>query len=141
MRLGPHISIRIDSVFPYIIHSEWCALTWRYVKVSTSHIWNLLTSSHTTKRSSLLILLYNFHLLSYYYITGYKDDAKLHFLNIYFASPTFDKVINDEKANFETKLSAIGGTIGLFAGVSILSAVEILYFIVKIFLSKVLPSK
>ena len=81
----------------------------------------------------------NFHILSY--ITGYKDDAELHFLNIYFASPTFDKVINDEKANFETKLSAIGGTIGLFAGVSILSAVEILYFIVKIFLSKVLPSK
>ena len=89
--------------------------------------------------SHCLFVYKNFHILSY--ITGYKDDAELHFLNIYFASPTFDKVINDEKANFETKLSAIGGTIGLFAGVSILSAVEILYFIVKIFLSNVLPSK
>ena len=83
--------------------------------------------------------LQNYYFLSY--ISGYKDDVKLQFVNIYFASPTFDKIINDEKANFETKLSAIGGTIGLFAGVSILSAVEILYFFVKIFLNKMLPSK
>ena len=86
-----------------------------------------------------LFNLENFNLLSY--ISGYKDDVQLHFVNIYFASPTFDKIINDEKANFETKLSAIGGTIGLFAGVSILSAAEILYFFVKGFMNKMLPIK
>ena len=86
-----------------------------------------------------LFNLENFNLLSY--ISGYKDDVQLHFVNIYFASPTFDKVKNDERANLETKLSAIGGTVGLFAGMSFLSAVEILYFFGKIFLSKILPRK
>ena len=38
----------------------------------------------------------------------------------------------DTAAKFEDKLSAIGGTMGLLTGFSIISAVEILYFIAKI---------
>ena len=56
------------------------------------------------------------------------EEAKLHWIRIYFRSPTFDRVIRDEKANFVTKLSAIGGTMGLFAGFSIISGIELLYF-------------
>ena len=37
----------------------------------------------------------------------------------------------DEKANFETKVSIIGGTMGLFAGFSIISAVEFIFFVIK----------
>jgi len=36
------------------------------------------------------------------------------------------------KTNFETKLSTIGGTMGLFTGFSLLSAVEIFYHLFKI---------
>ena len=53
-------------------------------------------------------------------------------MKIYFATPTFDHIEKDEKANFETKLSAIGGTMGLLTGFSIISGVEICYFAVKI---------
>ena len=56
------------------------------------------------------------------------EKPTLHWIRIYFSSPTFDKVTRDEKANFVTKLSAIAGTMGLFAGFSIISGIESLYF-------------
>ena len=40
----------------------------------------------------------------------------------------------DRAAKFVDKLSAIGGTMGLLTGFSIISGVEILYFMVKIIL-------
>ena len=58
--------------------------------------------------------------------------GKLHWIRIYFAVPTFDRFTKDEKANFVDKLSAIGGTMGLLTGFSIISGVEIIYFGVKI---------
>ena len=61
--------------------------------------------------------------------------AKLYWVRIYFDTPTFDRITKDEKANFETKLSAIGGTMGLLTGFSIISGVEILYFGFKIAIS------
>ena len=59
---------------------------------------------------------------------GFERQTKLHWVKIYFATPTFNLVTKDEKANFEDKLSSIGGTMGLFTGFSILSAMEIIYF-------------
>jgi hypothetical protein len=53
-------------------------------------------------------------------------------VKIYFETPTFDQITKDEKANFETKLSAIGGTMGLLTGFTLISGVEIVYFACKI---------
>ena len=58
--------------------------------------------------------------------------TELHWIRIYFGTPTFDRITKDEKANFFDKLSAIGGTMGLLTGFSIISGVEIIYFGVKI---------
>ena len=41
-------------------------------------------------------------------------------------------MIQDQKAKTVDKLSAIGGTLGLLTGFSIISGVEILFFILKI---------
>ena len=67
------------------------------------------------------------------------DDSELNlrFLRIYFYATTFDKITKDRAAKFEDMLSAIGGTLGLLTGFSIISAVEILYFSVKIILQAV----
>ena len=66
----------------------------------------------------------------------YKPEkSKLHWVRIFFSSPTFDRVTRDEKANFVSKLSAIGGTMGLFTGFSIISGIEILYFGCKLMFS------
>ena len=55
-------------------------------------------------------------------------------MRIYFYATTFDRITKDRAAKFVDKLSAIGGTMGLLTGFSIISGVEIVYFVVKILL-------
>ena len=53
-------------------------------------------------------------------------------MRIYFDTPTFNKITKDRAAKFEDMLSAIGGTMGLLTGFSLISAVEIGYFAARI---------
>ena len=53
-------------------------------------------------------------------------------MRIYFDTPTFDRIEKDRAAKFVDMLSAIGGTMGLLTGFSIINGVEILYFAAKI---------
>ena len=55
----------------------------------------------------------------------------MRYVRIYFDTPTFDRITKDRAAKFVDMLSAIGGTMGLLTGVSIISLVEIGYFTVK----------
>ena len=73
-------------------------------------------------------------------IQGYEWENKLRFVRIYFDTPTFDRITKDRAAKFVDMLSAIGGTMGLLTGFSIISGVEIIYFTAKIIL-KVLQRK
>ena len=66
-------------------------------------------------------------------LLGFKWKNKLHYVRISFDTPTFDRIEKDRAAKFVDMLSAIGGTMGLLTGFSIISGVEILYFAVKIF--------
>ena len=61
--------------------------------------------------------------------------SKLRFAKIRFETPTFDRVTKDQAAKFVDMLSAIGGTMGLLTGFSIISGVEIIYFVIKIALN------
>ena len=56
----------------------------------------------------------------------------MRFVRIYFETQTFDKIVKDRAAKFVDMLSAIGGTMGLLTGFSIISGVEIIYFVAKI---------
>ena len=64
-------------------------------------------------------------------LADYEWKHKMRFVRIYFDTPTFDRITKDRAAKFVDMLSAIGGTMGLLTGFSIISAVEILYFITK----------
>ena len=66
--------------------------------------------------------------------SNYRWRNKLRYVRIYFDTPTFDRVTKDRAAKFVDMLSAIGGTMGLLTGFSIISGVEIIYFGVKIIL-------
>ena len=55
-------------------------------------------------------------------------------VRIYFDTPTFDRITKDRAAKFVDMLSAIGGTMGLLTGFSIISGVEVLYFTSKVIL-------
>ena len=60
---------------------------------------------------------------------------KLRLVRIYFDTPIFDRITKDRAAKFVDMLSAIGGTMGLLTGFSIISAVEIVYFSGRIILN------
>ena len=64
----------------------------------------------------------------------------LRYVRIFFDTPTFDRVTKDSAAKFVDRLSAIGGTMGLLTGFSIISAVEIVYFASKVIL-KIMKKK
>ena len=91
------------------------------------------------------------------YNSGWEPSVELHVVHIYFNTPTFDHITKvsdiiiiyhkllpdhqDAKTNTMTQISVIGGTLGLFTGFSIMSAVEIIYFIVKSFLGRIERTK
>ena len=53
-------------------------------------------------------------------------------MGIYFDTPTLDIITKDRAAKFTDILSAIGGTMGLLTGFSLISGIEILFFTGKI---------
>ena len=80
-----------------------------------------------------MITLYLTHNVLTLIIIGYQWENRLRFVRIYFDTPTFDRITR--AAKFMDMLSAIGGTMGLLTGFSIISGVEILYFAGKIILN------
>ena len=71
-------------------------------------------------------------MIFYIIFIDFEWKNKLRLVRIYFDTPTFDKIEKDRAAKFVDMLSAIGGTMGLLTGFSIISGVEILYFAAKI---------
>ena len=65
-------------------------------------------------------------------ILDYEWNNKIRLVRIYFDTPTFDRITMDRSAKFEDMLSAVGGTMGLLTGFSIICEVEIVSFAVKI---------
>ena len=55
----------------------------------------------------------------------------LKYIRIFFDTTTINKITKDRAAKFVDMLSAIGCTTGLLTGFSIISRVEILYFIMS----------
>ena len=60
-------------------------------------------------------------------------------VEIYFDTATFDDIERDKKIKTEAQLSLIGGTMGLLTGFSIISGVEIIFFLFR-YTSWVAPS-
>ena len=75
-----------------------------------------------------------------YFFQDYDLELKLRFVRIYFDVTTFERITKDRAAKFVDMLSAIGGTMGLLTGFSIISGVEIVYFASK-FILKVFKKK
>ena len=53
-------------------------------------------------------------------------------MEIYFDTATFDDIERDKKIKTEAQLSLIGGTMGLLTGFSIISGVEIIFFLFRL---------
>ena len=55
----------------------------------------------------------------------------LRVVQIYFDTATYDEIVKDVSVTLADRLGVIGGTMGLFSGFSFLSALEIVYFLIK----------
>ena len=65
-------------------------------------------------------------------ILGEEIKSTLQLVQIYFDTATFDEVERDKKIKKEAQLSLIGGTMGLLTGFSIISGVEIVFFLLRL---------
>ena len=65
-----------------------------------------------------------------------ESSSTLQLVQIHFDTATFDDIERDKKIKTEAQVSLIGGTMGLFSGFSIISGIEIVFFVAK-FLFKV----
>ena len=57
--------------------------------------------------------------------------STLQLVQIYFDTATFDNIERDKKTKMEAQLSLIGGTMGLLTGFSIISGVEVIFFLFR----------
>ena len=62
----------------------------------------------------------------------HTPESSLHLVQIYFDTATFDEIERDQKIKFDAQLSLIGGTMGLLTGFSIISGIEIIFFLIKL---------
>ena len=62
---------------------------------------------------------------------GEEFSSTLQLVEIYFDTATFDDIERDKKIKTEAQLSLIGGTMGLLTGFSIISGVEIIFFLFR----------
>ena len=67
-------------------------------------------------------------------LSAVEQVPTLELVQIFFDTASFDEIERDEKTNFETQISTIGGTMGLFTGFSIISGIELIFFAAKFFL-------
>ena len=82
------------------------------------------TSVHTVGCNSLMIKVS--------IILGEElPPSTLQLVEIYFDTATFDDIERDKKIKTEAQLSLIGGTMGLLTGFSIISGVEIVFFLIR----------
>ena len=65
-------------------------------------------------------------------ISGTEFQSTLQLVEIRFDTATFDDIERDKKIKMEAQLSLIGGTMGLLTGVSIISGVEIIFFLLRL---------
>ena len=61
-----------------------------------------------------------------------QPESTLQLVQIYFDTATYDEVERDKKIKTEAQLSLIGGTMGLLSGFSIISGIEIIFFIFRL---------
>ena len=59
------------------------------------------------------------------------EESTLQLVEIYFDTATFDDIEKDKKIKTEAQLSLIGGTMGLLSGFSIISGIEIVFFLFR----------
>ena len=91
------------------------------------------TDNKEMKYSDVLLLSAKdfFEARTYEEVVKGRSYSTLQLVQIYFETATFDDIERDKKIKVEGQLSLIGGTMGLLTGFSIISGIEIVFFIFR----------
>ena len=84
---------------------------------------------HLTKQCLVSSKIHNIHQITF---SGEEFQSTLQLVEIYFDTATFDNIERDKKIKMEAQLSLIGGTMGLLSGFSIISGIEIIFFLFRL---------
>ena len=66
---------------------------------------------------------------------GQRNYSEFDIFHIYLDTSTYDEIERDIRNSFEDQLGVLGGTMGLFTGFSVLSGVEIIFYLAKLFVT------
>ena len=66
-----------------------------------------------------------------YELSGEELESTLQLVQINFDTATFDNIERDEKVKLDAQLGLVGGTMGLLTGFSIISGIEIIFFLFR----------
>ena len=67
-----------------------------------------------------------------YELSGEELESTLQLVQINFDTATFDNIERDEKVKLDAQLGLVGGTMGLLSGFSIISGIEIIFFLFRL---------
>ena len=125
MKMGKSRSIgeKVDKMKFKGLVSEY-----KSFKKNRVHHFGLDSASNKTAFGELQIC----QRLYYFHFAGEEFDSTLHLVQIYFDTATFDNIERDQKIKTEAQLSLIGGTMGLLTGFSIISGIEIIFFLFRL---------
>ena len=65
-------------------------------------------------------------------LSGKERNSAIRVVQIFFDTATFDDIERDKKIKIEGQVSLIGGTMGLLTGFSIISGVEIIFYLIRL---------
>ena len=95
-------------------------------KISDSTLWKRQVNSVSFSEVSLICSCLSF-------CKGEEQPpSTLKLVQIYLDTATFDEIERDEKVKFTAALGLVGGTMGLLTGFSIISGIEVVFFLVKL---------
>ena len=99
---------------------------------TSSFIFSMFKSFHTCRNINISNQIQNSEVCKRVLMPGEKlPPSTLQLVQIYFDTATFDDIERDKKIKTEAQLSLIGGTMGLLTGFSIISGVEIVFFLIR----------
>ena len=127
-----------DLVFEEGERDELCQYYEDMEKFTTMGLEELLPNRYAHVAISLKNLyMHKQHFpLNFYRTVTFDVNNALSFVHVYVDGKTVTEIVMSPAATLMDKVSNIGGTLGLFSGFSILSGIEIIYWIVIAIMSK-----
>ena len=123
-----HADVRSAGVEDLVDDPELSSLKEDYLKIRENRLKNIAFNANATYGGAIKIVRKNYHS---FFSPEITLPYSLQVVLIGVGSATYDQIEYDLAFTMEGALGLVGGTMGLFSGFSVLSGVEIVYYLAK----------